>query len=179
VARLRCAKTVALALVGSLGAAGCFAGYELVRYEGALGDVRTVAIEALENESFEPGVEAIVSDALATEFLRRRALRLVEDKGVADLVIGGAVEDVFVQSRTFSSIQFALEYSVTLRLRVDVRRRDGSEIELDDRALQDTDLYFASADVEAMRKNREEALRRVAVVLAGRVHDALFERAVP
>lgn len=161
-----------------LGLAGCFAGYEIVRYRNALGDVKTVAIEALGNRSFEPGAEAIVSDAIVSEFLRRGALELVDDEAAADLVIGGTVDEVKIQSRTFSSIQFALEYSVTLRLTLDVRRRDGSEVELDERTLQESDLYFASADVEAMRKNREEAMRRVAVILAGRLHDGLFERAV-
>lgn len=168
-----------LLLAACLGHAGCFAGYEVVRYQNALGDVKTVAIEALANRSFEPGAEAIVSDAIVSEFLRRGALELVDDKEAADLVIGGVVEDVAIQSRSFSSIQFALEYAVTVRLKLDVRRRDGSEVELDDRSMQESDLYFASADVEAMRKNREEAMRRVAVTLAGRLHDGLFARAVP
>jgi hypothetical protein len=170
---------LALALVPVLLLAGCFAGYEIVHYEKRLGDVQTIAITALANESFEPGVEAIVSDALVTEFLRRGALDLIDDDKAADLVIRGVVEDVQIQSRTFSSIQFALEYAVTLRIRLDVRRRDGTEVKLDDRSLQESELYFASADIEAMRKNREEAVRRVAVVLAGRVHDSLFARSVP
>jgi hypothetical protein len=37
----------------------------------------------------------------------------------------------------------------------------------------------ASADVEVERTHREEALRRLATLLAGRVHDALFERIAP
>jgi hypothetical protein len=168
-----------LLLAVALLAGGCFAGYEIVHYENALGDLRTIAIRGLENESFEPGVEAIVSDALVTEFMRRGALELIDDPQAADLVIDGAVEDVVIQSRTFSSIQFALEYAVTLRLRLEVSRRDGTKVELDDRSLQESELYFASADVETMRKNREEAMRRVSVILAGRVHDSLFERSVP
>ena len=176
--RLARALRPLLALVALL-AGGCFAGYEIVRYENALGDLRTIAIKGLENESFEPGVEAIVSDALVTEFMRRGALELIDDPGAADLVIDGAVADVRIQSRTFSSIQFALEYAVTLRLRLEVSRRDGTKVELDDRSLQESELYFASADVETMRKNREEAMRRVSMILAGRVHDSLFERSLP
>jgi Lipopolysaccharide-assembly len=168
-----------LALVPALLLVGCFAGYELVHYKNRLGDVQTIAISALANESFEPGVDAIVSDALVTEFMRRGALDLISDEKAADLVIDGAVADVQIQSRTFSSIQFALEYAVTLRLRLEVRRRDGTTVKLDDRSLQESELYFASADIEATRKNREEAMRRVAVVLAGRVHDSLFARSIP
>jgi hypothetical protein len=168
-----------LLLFAALGAGGCFAGYEIVHYQNALGDVRTIAIRGLENESYEPGVEAIVSDALITEFMRRGALELIDDETAADLVIDGAVEDLQIQSRTFSSIQFAFEYAVTLRLRLEVSRRDGTKVQLDDRSLQESELYFASADVETMRRNREEAVRRVSVILAGRVHDSLFERSVP
>ena len=168
-----------LLLVVLLAGGGCFAGYEIVHYENALGDLRTIAIKGLANESFEPGVEAIVSDAMVTEFMRRGALDLIDDPSVADLVIAGAVADVQIQSRTFSSVQFAFEYSVTVRLRLEVSRRDGTVVQLDDRSLQESELYFASADVETMRKNREEAMRRVSAVLAGRVFDSLFERSVP
>jgi hypothetical protein len=169
---------VALA-AASLAVSGCFAGYELVHYKDALGDVRTIAVQGLANETFEPGVEAIVSDAIVGEFIRRGALDVVDDGASADLVVDGAVEDIFVQSRTFSSIQFALEYAVTIKLRLEVKRRDGTKVDLDDRILQESDLYFASADIETMRKNREEAVRRVSMIIAGRLHDSLFERSIP
>jgi hypothetical protein len=175
----RLARALPVLLLAALAGGGCFAGYEIVHYRDALGDVRTVAIRGLRNESFQPGAEQIVSDALVTEFMRRGALQLVDDPKAADLVIGGAVEDLRIQSRTFSSVQFAFEYSVTMRLRLDVTRRDGTEVKLDDRSLQDSELYFASADIEVTRKNREEAMRRIATILAGRVHDSLFERVVP
>ena len=102
------------------------------------------------------------------------------DPGDCMYVVGsGAVEDILIQSRTFSSIQFALEYAVTLKLRLEVKRRDGTTVDLDDRVLQESDLYFASADIETMRKNREEAVRRVSMIIAGRLHDSLFERSIP
>lgn len=157
----------------------CFAGYQWVHYEGALGDVQTVAIKGLRNQSLEPGVDSIVSDAIVTEFRRRGALRVVEDTALADLVIDGNVRSVQVTARSFSSIQFSLEYSLTMHLDVGVTRRDGTEVELGERSLSATELYFASADVEVIRRNREEAIRRVAVVMAGRIHDALFVRTIP
>ena len=38
--------------------------------------------------------------------------------------------------------------------------------------------YLASADVEVQRKNRQEALREVSRLVAGRVYDALYESLV-
>ena len=64
---------------------GC--GYSVVRYGSGLGDARRVAIRGLTNDSFEPGVESLVSEALSHEFLRRGALRLVDTPETADLVI--------------------------------------------------------------------------------------------
>jgi hypothetical protein len=157
----------------------CFAGYDWVHYEGALGDVRTIAIDSLRNESLQPGVDSVVSDALVTEFRRRGALRLVNDPSLADLVVDGKVLAILINPRSFSSIQFSLEYAVTMQLEVVVRRRDGTEIKFEDRDLTETELYFASADAEVLRRNREEAIRRIAVQLAGRIHDALFVRTIP
>ena len=171
-------RRLALASVAlALGLGAC--GYSFVRYGGGLGDVRRVAIRGLTNDSFEPGVEALVSDALTREFLQRGALRLVDDPGSADLVIGGAVKRVEVRRRSFSSILFALEYEVRVELGIEVARRDGTPVAIDPNALAESERYLASSDVEVTRTNRQEALRRLAGVLAGRVHDALYERIAP
>ena len=171
--------SLGLAVAASTAAlvAGC--GYQVVRYGGGLGDVRRVAIRGLANDSFEPGVEALVSEALAREFAQRGALRLVDDPAAADLSIGGAVKSVDTRRRSFSSILFALEYQVTLELALSVKRRDGADVPIDENALRESERYLASSDVEVTRTNRQEALRRLAGVLAGRVHDALYERIAP
>jgi len=160
-----------------LAQAGC--GYSVVRYGSGLGDARRIAIRGLTNDTFEPGVEALVSDALAREFAQRGALRLVDDPASADLVIGGAVKGVETRRRSFSSILFALEYEVRIQLGLAIKRRDGSEVPIDPNALTESERYLASSDVEVTRTNRQEALRRLAGVLAGRVHDALYERSAP
>jgi hypothetical protein len=164
-----------LALVCSI-ALGC--GYSLVRYQGGLGDVRSVAVDTPRNDSTEPGLEFIVADALRREILRRRGARLVEDPERADLVLSGRVLPIRVTSRSFSSVVQSLEYEVTLALDLQAARSDGSVLEIDSRALRESERYLASADAEAMLKNRQEALRRAAKLLAGRVYDALYESLV-
>ncbi len=164
---------LALLVAGS----GC--GYSLVRYGGALVDVRSVAVSTPSNESYEPGIEFVVADALRREFLRRGAVRLTRDSSSADLVIDGAVEEVRTISRSFSTIVLVLEYEVTMRLDVRATLNDGSKIPLEARALRETERYLTSADVEVTRKNRDEALRRIADVLAGRIYDGLSEGLTP
>jgi hypothetical protein len=153
--------------------AGC--GYQLLDYGEPLAGVGSVKIRTFKNDSYEPGVEIVVADAMRREFLRRGAVRLVDGSESADLVVSGRVEPVKTRTRSFSSVVLALEWEVTLKIRVQVTRLDGSLVLVDDGAMQDTERYLASADVEATRKNRDEAMRKMADVLARRVHDLLYE----
>ncbi len=148
---------------------GC--GYRLL---GA-GDARdlTVSVVTLTNDSVEPGVELTVTRALRRAFLRRAAPRLVSDPSRADLVIRGRVLPLHTRAESFDTVALALEYRVEVTLALDVQDASGTPIRIDPTALKQAELYLASADAEAARKNREEALRRIADVLAGRIHDAI------
>ncbi len=170
-------REVAFVVAVCTALSGC--GYKFVRYQGALGDVDSVAIETLANESYEPGIEYIVADAFRREFLRRGAVRLTDDGGGADLVLSGSVLPVETAGLSLSSVILAIEYQLTLSLAIQATRLDGTEVPIDSRALRESERYLVSGDVEATRKNREEALRRVAAVLAERVHDALAEVLMP
>lgn len=163
-------------LLAVLGA-GC--GYKLVSYRGALGDVRRVSISALRNDSMASGYGAVVTDALVAEFQRRGALQVVNDPAQADLLIGGRIASIRAGARSFSSVVLALEYQVTVTIALDITKRDGTKVPIDPGALTESEIYVASPDAEVILTNQQEALRRVATVIAGRVHDALFERLMP
>lgn len=156
-------------------APGC-ASYQVVGARTGLGDVRRVAVEPLLNRSYEPGIERMVTDALVREFQRRGGASVVRDPAGADLVLSGVVQPLLTRSRSFSSVELALEFEVELRVELVARRPDGTTVDIDRSVLRDWELYLASADVEVERKNREEALRRLSALLATRVHDALSER---
>jgi len=169
------ALALALAVPGPL---AC--GYTPVRYGDGDGngdaDPPAVAVALLANDSHDPGYELVVSDALRREFARRGGLRLVPDPEAAEVVLSGRIQPIATVRRSFSSVVLALEYEVRVALELEVERAGGS-LAVDRRVLTERELYLASADVEAMRKNREEALRRVAEVLASRVHDVVYELA--
>ena len=170
-------KLAAALMVCAGAAAAC--GYQLVDYARPESGTRKVALPTLRNDSYEPGVELLVADALRREFLRRGAFQLTDDPSAADLVVSGSVLPIQTSSSSFSSVVMALEYQVSLALHLRAKRADGTEIALDSRSLRETERYLASADAGALRRNREEALRRLAGVLAGRVHDEVFEVAAP
>ena len=157
---------MALALIQVL---GC--GYHLVRQSE--GRDLTVSVVTLGNDSVEPGIELTVTRALREEFLRRAAPRLVARPAAANLVIRGRVLPIETRANSFDTVALALEYRVEVALDLEVAVREGQPISLDAATLKESELYLASADPEATRKNRDEALRRIADVLAGRVHDAI------
>ena len=168
-----------LSLLGcALLAQGC--GYRLLRGSDAHG--LRISVVTLTNDSVEPGVELTVTRALREEFLRRAAPRLVADPAAADWVIRGRVLPLATQAESFDTVALALEYRVEMSLTLDVTDAAGRALAIDAASLKGSELYLASADPEAARKNRQEALRRIADVLAGRIHDAiglqLAERAV-
>ncbi len=165
-------------LITAVALGGC--GYHLVRTGQPLGaDIGRVAVQPLRNDSYEPGLEVMVSDALRREFLRRGGVQLVDDPTRADLVLGGAVRPLDIRASAISAVTAALEYQVEMEIELSAQRGDGSVLTLDPPIFREWELYLASADVEAERKNRKEALRRLASVLAVRVHDALVTKLSP
>lgn len=169
------AARVALCAALVAAAAGC-SGYRFVRTSEGLGPVQRVAIQTLQNNSYEPGLDVLVTEALRREFQRRGGATLVADPAQADLVLAGAVLEVQTSARSFSSIAFALEYQVQMQVSLVATRADGTAVAIDPNALYEWELYLTSADVEAERKNRDEALRRLAAVIASRVRESLAER---
>jgi hypothetical protein len=166
----RAALLTALALL-CVALAGC--GYRL-----AAGDLRAlgrVAIVTPSNDAGEPGFERVVADALRRELLRRGGGRLAEDPAAAELVVRGRILKVETAARSLSSVVLAFEYET--RVTLELRALRGEEI-VEVARLEETERHLASADVEASRKNRDEAMRRVASVLAARFLDRVGDVAV-
>jgi hypothetical protein len=158
-------------------AASLACGYTIERASSAVSpDAPRLSIRTLANDSAEPGLERLVSEALRREWSRRGHFRLVGDPEDADWVVSGRVLPLMIQTRTLSSAVLALEQTVTLRVELDVTGRQAGALRawrLPGPLSTESEIYFASADLEATRKNRTEALRRVAELVAERVADAI------
>ncbi len=163
-------RQLAIALIFAF-TIGC--GYTLVG--GGLDGVDAVAIRTPQNDTSEPGAEYLVADALRRELLRRAGSQLTEDSGRADLVVSGRILSVESRARAFSSAILAREHELAIEVELRAARRDGSSLFAPRGAFRETERYLASADVEVQRKNREEALRRVSSLLAGRFFDSVSE----
>lgn len=152
--------------------AGC--GYNLVRYEGVLDGAQRITIQTLQNDSDDPGLEMMMTDALRKEFLRRGAFELISDPAAADLVVSGIVLPVGTAVRSYSSVVLALEYNVKMSIDIFVQRKDGTPVPISNSGFTESEIYLASSDVQVGYKNRKEALRWIVSLLAARVADAIF-----
>lgn len=169
-------------LISVLAASGCgyrslLGGAEAARGGDAGGETAepqaSLAVLTLRNDSPEPWLDRIVSDAMRREMSARGRFDLIDEPDQADLVLRGRIRPLETRAKSFSTFVSALEYEVTLVLDVEIVRSTGASIRLDEGMLSETDVYFASADIEVTRSNRLETLRRMSDLMASRVADTL------
>ena len=166
-----------VALAALLGLVAC--GYRPLDGSGVFGpDVKTIEVEAFENDSTAPGLEQQVADALVEEFARRAWLEPVLQGQIAspDLVLSGLLKMADVRSNSYSSGGLALEERVEVRFDVSVKRGASGEVVYRHPSFTVTEVFLSSADPMVYASNKEQALRRVASVIAERVHDELFQK---
>ena len=154
--------------------AGC--GYRFVRYQRADGDAQRICVVTLQNDSKEAGVELLATEALRHEILTRGGLKLISDPARANYTLRGRVTQVRTRSRSLTGSALAREYEVTLLLELRVDAADAGSAQMEPEVFQAGEIYFASADVAVLRKNRREALRYLSGLLASRVHDSMDRR---
>ena len=140
-----------------------------------------IAILSLRNDSPEPWLDRVVTDAMRREIAARGDFDFVNDPKRAETILRGRIRPIDTRSKSFSRFVAALEYSLTIQLDLELVRSSGDVVRLDPRMLTESDVYLASPDIEVTRTNRLEALRRLSDVLASRVADSieLIESPIP
>lgn len=141
-------------------------------------DVRTIEVEAFENESTAPGLEQQVADAMVEEFARRAWLEPVLQGQVAnpDLVMSGLLRTANVRSNSYSPGGLALEERIEVHFDVSVKRSASGQVVYRHPGFSVGEVFLSSADPMVYASNKEQALRRVASLIAERVHDELFQK---
>jgi hypothetical protein len=145
--------------------------------QGPGGEPLRVEVRMFENRSAEPGFEELLAAALAEELMRRGYLEphYGGAAGPEVLVIDGTIRSAEIRPTSFSSVGLALEYLILVELEVEVLRGGGAERVWRQPRLRERERYLASSDAGVERSNREQALRRIASEVAGRIHDELAQ----
>ncbi len=144
------------------------------RTEAIPTELVTVAIPLWKNDTAEPGLSTIFTNATIKEFATKGWLRPVGSESGADTVLEGRIEFIDVQPLSFSSVAIELENRVTISANVTLRRRDDQTVLWSASRLVGQEEYDATPDFNVNLRNREQALRKLATDLAGTIHDEVF-----
>ena len=160
-------RLLTFAVVGSMAltaAVGC--SYRLAASGAAPVGVR---VQTLTNDSIEPGIGLTLAGTLRREIERTAGFRLTEASGPSTYSVSGHVRSVETFGRTFTPGILAIEYTVTVQLDLVLVGPGNVRLPVDPFAQRASEIYLASGDLQISQKNREEALRRVSMLLADRL----------
>jgi outer membrane lipopolysaccharide assembly protein LptE/RlpB len=121
--KTRCAVFLLCALAtGFLLPVAC--GYRMVGSGSLPGDIKTLAVNMLNNRTAETGLETVVTNALVVELNRRRK-GLVVDPEKAEAILSGTVTSLGKQTVTRRSTNITAERTVTMAVSLKLTKTDG------------------------------------------------------
>jgi hypothetical protein len=159
-----------LALLAPFGCAYHFAGTG----GQAPGDIQSIAVNVLGNQTAEIGIETIFTNAILNEFIRWKRLP-VKPRNEAEAVLGGSVASIRTQTATHLTRTRTLETRVTVTLSLTLTRVDTDEVLWQNKKLSYYDQYVETGNALNTNTLRNEAFRRIAEFLAEKIHRDLFE----
>lgn len=137
-------------------------------------DIKTVAIPIFVNESNEPGLETVLTNALIYEFTRSRILQIVPAME-SHAIIFGKIKSVAEDAAVYTSQTQALERRITVVVEASCRRTDNDRLLWQDNFLSRHEIFTVSPDAFQTQRNREEALKKIAQDLSERIHNGILE----
>jgi len=156
-----------------LATAGC--GYHFSERTDAIPvELKTVTIPLWKNDTSQPGIETIFTNAMVKQFAARGWLDPVST-GKADTVLEGKIETLDVQPVSFSSVAIELEDRVSVVASVTLRRKSDESVLWSSSRVLGSEVYDSTPDFNVNLRNREQALRKVASDMAASVHDQIFQ----
>ena len=137
-------------------------------------EIRSIAIPTFINETYEAGIETIVTNSLLAELVRDGRIKVVgEDE--ADAIMEGTVKSFSISSVAYDPTGVVLEYRTWISLDVVLRQGKKGRVLWSRRNLTESDVYTVSSDVLRTETGKEEAIQKIATELARRIRRRLFE----
>lgn len=137
------------------------------------GDIRSISIPVFRNDTYEAGIEVLLTDALKTQFIRSGFV-VVTDTDKADAVVVGTIRSFSNSPIGFSDSQFAVEYRASVKMRIKIVAKNGNVLWEDNNASR-TDEYRVSENIFQSEAEKKKAIERIARDLMADIHDRVFD----
>lgn len=150
--------------------AGC--GYHLPGRGGSLPpEVQSLHIELFTNRTAEPFLENRITNSVTDWFARKRSLRLVEQRDLADAVFSGVVSDYRTTPISYDRSDVITEYRSTMTIAVTLRQT------ADDRVLWKGSIDWSEEYPASLDKSEQEDNEAAAIaVIVDRLAQELYFR---
>lgn len=159
-------------LLSALVVAGC--GYHVMKpARGVAGlEGKTLEVTMFDNRSFRPNIEAVLSDIIVDELVKREGAQLVERGG--DVVLSGAVLNYSTSHVSYTAEDQVKEYRATVKAEVTLRKKDTGKV-IWKGTLTSSQDFPALADLVFQQNSEDAAIREICRKLAREVYIHLTE----
>jgi outer membrane lipopolysaccharide assembly protein LptE/RlpB len=148
-------------------------GYQLVGKETHVPEgMKAVAIPTFANQTYEPGIEVLFTQAFLREFIQDRRVRIV-DRGAADSVLEGVIRYFTVSAVSFDRSGLATEYQATVTVDLILKKGTG-EVLWQEKNLSETRWYRVTSSAVTNEGNKAAAVHQVGILVAQRVRNRFF-----
>ena len=150
---------------------GC--GYQLVGKETHLPPgITSIAIPTFINQTLEPGIEVLFTQAFLREFILDRRVKVV-DRNEADSILEGVIKACSFYAVSFDRSGFAIEYQANMVVDVTLKKPNG-EILWSEKNLSETNWYRASSNVLTHEASKDASFQEIGRLMAGRIRNRFF-----
>lgn len=151
---------------------GC--GYHVMKpARGGAGlEGKTLEVTIFDNRSFRPNIEAILSDIIVDELVKREGSQLVERGG--DIVLSGAIIDYSTSHVSYTAEDEVKEYRAKVTAEVALRNKETGKV-IWKGTLTSSQDFPALDDLVFQQNSEDAAIREICRKLAREVYIHLTE----
>jgi hypothetical protein len=164
--------TITVWIIISLAAAGC--GYHFAGTRGQPpGDIDSIAIDVLDNNTAQIGLETVFTNAVLNEFIRWKNLP-VRPRSQAEAALGGSITRINFRELSHQDRERTFQTRVTITLSLALVRLETDEV-LWERKYSYYDDYVETGNALETAALRRQAVNRIAEFLAEKIQQDIFQ----
>jgi hypothetical protein len=165
-------RAICLTLIFYLATAGC--GYHFAGTGGQPpGDIESIAVDVLQNNTAEIGLERVFTNAIINEFIRWKRLP-IKPRKEADGVLGGSIAEIKIREVSHVDSDKTLTSRVTITLKLTLKRVETDEV-LWKKSFSYYEEYIETGNALDTALLRRQATNEIAEYLAEKIHIDMFE----